>query len=87
MIDYSNEIGSGSKTWLHESELKQKLHRGIFAKNAEVKSWGCYTGESMSKLWYQATGAKMIGAVGKTQYMTNELPVLSTTQGRWTPGI
>jgi hypothetical protein len=25
-------------------------------------------------MWYQATGAKMIGAVGKTQYMTNELP-------------
>jgi len=27
-------------------------------------------------MWYQATGAKMIGAVGKTQYMTNELAVL-----------
>jgi hypothetical protein len=87
MIDYSNEIGSASKAWLHETELRQKLHRGIFAKNAEVKSWGCYTGESMSKLWYQATGAKMVGAVGKTQYMTNELPVLSTTQGRWVTGL
>jgi hypothetical protein len=34
-------------------------------------------------MWYQATGAKMIGAVGKTQYMTNELPVLVLATGRW----
>ena len=87
MIDYSNEIASGSKVWLHETELKQKLHRGIFARNAEIKSWGCYTGESMAKLWYRATGAKMIGALGKTQYMTNELPVLSTSKGRWVTGL
>ncbi len=87
MFDYSNQIGSASKAWLHETELKQKLRHGIFVKNAEVKAWGCYTAESMSKLWYAATGAKMIGAVGKTQYMTNELPVLSTPQGRWSSGL
>jgi hypothetical protein len=87
MFDYSNEIGSASKTWLHETELQQKLRRGIFAKNAQVKSWGCYTAESMSTKWYQATGAKMIGAVGKTQYMTNELPVLASSNGRWATGM
>jgi hypothetical protein len=87
MIDYSNEIGSGSKVWLHENELKDKLHREIFARDAHVQSWGCYTGESMSKMWYQATGAKMIGAVGKTQYMTNELPVLVSASGRWVTGL
>jgi len=87
MFDYSNEIGSASKVWLHENELKDKLHRGIFARDARVQSWGCYTGESMSRLWYQATGAKMIGAVGKTQYMTNELPVLVSASGRWITGL
>ena len=87
MIDYSNEIGSGSKVWLHETELKDKLHRGIFARNAHVQSWGCYTAESMAKMWYQATGAKMIGAVGKTQYMTNELPVLVSATGKWSTGL
>src|SRR6201997_2551306 len=61
LLDYSNEIGSASKVWLHEDELKGKLHHGIFTRNAQVQSWGCYTAESMSKLWYQATGAKMIG--------------------------
>lgn len=67
MFDYSNEIDSGSKVWLHETELK-RIHRGIFTHNAVVKSWGCHTGESMSKFWRQATGKRMIGAIGKTDY-------------------
>ncbi|HEY5706983.1 MAG TPA: hypothetical protein VIS96_15580 [Terrimicrobiaceae bacterium] len=67
MFDYSNEIDSASKVWLHETELK-KIRRGIFTRDALVKSWGCHTGESMSKLWRQATGKRMIGAIGKTDY-------------------
>jgi hypothetical protein len=86
MFDYSNEIGSASKAWLHVSELKQKLHRGIFARNAQVQSWGCYTGQEMSSGWREATGAKMIGADCKTQYMTNELPVLVSPAGKWVTG-
>jgi hypothetical protein len=83
MFDYSNMIDSASKAWLHENELG-KLKRGIFAKDAFVKSWGCHTGESMSKKFASATGVKMIGAVGKTQYMDEELPILSSVAGRWT---
>jgi hypothetical protein len=86
MFDYSNEIGSASKAWLHDSELKEKLHRGIFARNAQVQSWGCYTGQEMSSAWRAATGAKMIGADCKTQYMTNELPVLVSPTGKWVTG-
>jgi hypothetical protein len=67
MFDYSNEIDSGSKVWLHESELN-RIRRGIFTHDALVKSWGCHTAESMSKLWRQATGKRMIGAFGKTDY-------------------
>lgn len=85
MFDYSNEIDSASKSWLHEDELKQ-IRRGIFAKGAQVKSWGCHTGESMSKKWKRATGVPMIGAIGKTDYSVmrtnNWLPGLS--RGRWT---
>ena len=40
----------------------------IFARNAFVKSWGCHTGESMSKKFYEATGTRMIGAIGRTDY-------------------
>lgn len=85
MFDYSNEIDSASKVWLHESELRQ-IHRGIFTRDALVKSWGCHTGESMSKAWRDATGKRMIGAIGKTNYADGHLrgwiPALSPG-GRW----
>lgn len=81
MFDYSNEIDSGSKAWLHETELK-RINRGIFAPKAFVKSWGCHTGESMSKYWKRATGVPMIGAVGKTDYAPGPSPRLSPG-GRW----
>jgi hypothetical protein len=83
MFDYSNEVDSASKVWLHEDELK-KIRRGIFSNDAFVKSWGCHSGESMSKKFAQATGVKMWGATGKTQYQTEALPILSTPGGRWT---
>ncbi len=83
MFDYSNVIDSASKVWLHQDDLRQ-IRRGIFSRDALVKSWSCHTGESMSAKWRAATGVPMIGAIGKTQYMTDELPVLSSDNGRWT---
>jgi hypothetical protein len=85
MFDYSNEIDSGSKSWLHENDLA-KIRRGLFTSDAFIKSWGCHTGESMSKKWKSATGKKMIGAVGKTDYAHGHtrgwVPALSDG-GRW----
>jgi hypothetical protein len=82
MFDYSNHIDSASKVWLHQDDLN-KIRRGIFSRDAFVKSWSCHTGESMSQRWKSATGVTMTGAVGKTQYMTDELPILSSPNGRW----
>jgi len=83
MLDYSNEIDSGSKAWLHQADLKA-IHRGIFARKTYVKSWGCHTGESMSRYWKLATGRKMIGAVGKTDYSTIVVPgAMPAVNGRW----
>ncbi len=82
MFDYSNNIDSASKVWLHEKDLAQ-IKRGIFAKGGYVKSWGCHTGELFSKRFAAVTGSKMIGAKGKTQYMDEELPILSSTGGYW----
>ncbi len=79
MFDYSNEIDSGSKSWLHEKELSQ-IHRGLFTRDAFIKSWSCHTGESMSKLWRSATGKKMIGAIGKTDYANGH-------ERNWTPAL
>ncbi len=82
MFDYSNEIDSASKVWLHENEF-HKLNRHAFSPGAFVKSWGCHSGESMSQKFRRATGIPMWGAIGKTQYMTHELPTLSASDGRW----
>ncbi len=82
MFDYSNNIDSACKSWLHEDDLKQ-INGHAFARRAYCKSWGCHTGESMSKKWYAATGTRMIGALGKTQFMMEELPILVSEGGRW----
>ena len=82
MFDYSNGLDSASKSWLHESELV-KIKRSAFARDATVRSWGCHSGESMSKKWRAAVGNRMFGAIGKTQYMTHELPILSSPGGKW----
>jgi hypothetical protein len=83
MFDYSNQVDSASKVWIHEDDLEQ-LQPGVFAKDAYIKSWGCHTGESMSQKFRHATGAKMWGAVGRTQYNTNELPSLAQPEsGKW----
>ncbi len=67
MFDYSCEILGCSKAFLHQNDLS-KLRRSAFAKNAQSKSWGCHTGESMSSYWRKATGTKLWGAIGKTDY-------------------
>ncbi|MEY2497122.1 MAG: hypothetical protein QOD12_678 [Verrucomicrobiota bacterium] len=85
MFDYSSNIESACKSWLHESELKQ-INRRIFARGAFIKSWGCHTGESMSKKWRAATGTTMLGAIGKTDFSTGELPILSSPNGKWVTG-
>ena len=82
MFYYSNVIDSSAKAWLHETELS-KIDRRIFAKSAFVKSWGCHTGEEMSKYWHAATGTRMWGALGKTQFMDDELPILTSEGGKW----
>ena len=88
MFDYSSNIDSASKNWMHEDELTT-LHRNIFSRDAFVKSWGCHTGESMSKKFYAATGTHMIGAIGRTDYSNRDealngvIPVLSSADGKW----
>ncbi len=82
MFDYSNLIDSASKAWLHEDELKA-IKRGIFTKDAFIKSWGCHTGESFSAAWKKATGTKMIGAIGKTDYSHISTAREITVNGRW----
>jgi hypothetical protein len=88
MFDYSNNIDSASKYYLHEDQLGA-LSRSDFARHAFVKSWGCHTGESMSAKFYAATGTRMIGAIGRTDFSNRDealngvIPVLSSPDGKW----
>jgi len=88
MFDYSNQVASGSKSWLHEDDLAA-LKRNLFVRDSFVKSWGCHTGESMSEKFWYATDTRMIGAIGRTDYANRDdavngiVPILSSPGGRW----
>lgn len=84
MFDYSGVVYGASVSWLHEKDLP-RINRGIFTRDAFCKSWGCHTGESMSRAWKRATGVPMWGAYGKTDY-SDPLAVRLSWGGRWTKG-
>ena len=82
MLDYGNNIMAASTVWLHQDELHQ-INRSIFSKNAYCKSWGCHTGESMSKAWKRALGVPLEGAIGPTDYTVVGQAKLPVVKGRW----
>ena len=86
MFDYSSDVYANSVCWLHQADLG-RISGSAFAKNAYCKSWGCHTGESMSRAWKKATGASMVGAIGKTDYSFMHLRNWAVALGegaRWT---
>ena len=85
-FDYSNEVLGASKAYLHQADLKA-IDRGAISRKAYCKSWGCHSGESFVQAFKRATGVKMIGAIGKTDYSDTWrqiLPYLSSPGGKWT---
>ncbi|MEM9281188.1 MAG: hypothetical protein AAGA96_05130 [Verrucomicrobiota bacterium] len=85
VFDYSNAILGASNCFLHQRDLNQ-FDRKAFARGAYAKSWGCHSGEAFCAEFRRATGIKMIGAVGKTDYSEVGLRVLPFVSpgGRWT---
>jgi hypothetical protein len=71
-----------STAWLHERELG-RIKASVFARNAYCKSWGCHTGESMSKAWKRALGIPLEGANGSTNYQTVSFGRLPSVSGTW----
>ncbi len=82
MFDYSNAVPGASREWLHEDEL-HRFNRRAFAENALCRSFGCHTGESMSGRWREATGLRMWGVVGKTDYAASNTEAMITPGGYW----
>lgn len=85
LLDYSNHSLGTSRTYLHQRDLR-KINRNVFARKAYCKSWGCHSGESFCAEFRKATGKKMIGAVGKTDYSDTWKQILPFVSpgGRWT---
>lgn len=83
MFDYSSNVDSASKSWLRDTDLAA-INRSVFARDADVRSWGCYTGLRMAQIWRRTVGTPMWGVTGKTQYMTDELPVIASAGAHWT---
>ena len=81
LFDYSSSIMGASKAWLHENQLDE-IKRRSFEKKAFCRSFGCHTGESMSKEWKRATGQRMWGVHGKTDY-SDERTVKVSPGGYW----
>jgi hypothetical protein len=84
MFDYSSDVYGASTAWLHEKDLP-RINR-VFTRDAFCKSWGCHTGESMSRAWRRATGVPMWGAIGKTDYANPDGSITLSFGGRWSKG-
>ncbi|RYD38824.1 MAG: hypothetical protein EOP87_00620 [Verrucomicrobiaceae bacterium] len=82
MLDYGSEIMAASTAWLHERDLP-KIKSSVFSKNAYCKSWGCHTGESMTKVWRNTVGIPLEGAKGKTLYTSVGQGKMPLVDGGW----
>ncbi len=82
MFDYGSEIMAVSNAWLHERDIP-RLKSSIFARNAHCKSWGCHTGQSMSKAWKNHLGISLEGANGKTVYTLVGQGTMPIGYGGW----
>lgn len=82
MLDYGNDIMAISTAWIHENDLHQ-IEKKIFAKDAICQSYGCHTGESMSRIWRKVLDVPLIGAAGKTNYEVVGQGKLPSVNGSW----
>ena len=82
LLDYSSEIMAISKAWIHQKDLS-KIKRSVFHPEARCQSYGCHTGESMSRTWRLQIGNHLIGAIGKTDYSGIGQGIMPTVSGSW----
>ncbi len=83
MLDYSSDIIGASKHWMHEKDLESKLKKSAFAPNADCRSFGCYTGNSMSATWQKALGVPLWGNTSFTRYQPVGWGELPEGGGEW----
>ncbi len=82
LLDYSSDVMAACTAWVHERDLP-RVSSSVFAKNANCKSWGCHTAESMSDKWKSATGCALEAATGATNYDKVGQGTLPTSSSGW----
>lgn len=82
LLDYGSDIMAISKAWIHQKDLA-KIKRNVFHREARCQSYGCHTGESMSRSWRLQIGNTLIGAIGKTDYSGIGQGIMPTVSGSW----
>ena len=83
MLDYSNRIIAASTQWMHEKDLAKHLSPELFHPQADCRSYGCYTGQSMSAFWKKATGVPLWGNTESTRYQPVGDGKLPVGAGKW----
>lgn len=83
MLDYSNTIIGSSKQFMHENDLSSKLNKNAFSPSASCRSFGCYTGMSMSGVWKKAMGIPLWGNLESTRYQPVGEGCMPMGCGRW----
>ncbi|MDO5472042.1 MAG: hypothetical protein Q4F35_01785 [Akkermansia sp.] len=83
MLEYSNDMIGASTQWMHENDIATKLQKTSFAPNARCRSFGCYTGNSMSATWAKAMGFPLWGNTEATRYHPVSNGCLPMGNGRW----
>lgn len=83
MLDYSSGIIAVSEQWIHEKDLAKKINRSAFDPNANCRSYGCYTGNSMSRYWFEAFGVPLWGNTESTRYQPVGNGCLPVGAGQW----
>ncbi|MFI3242661.1 MAG: hypothetical protein R3Y56_00245 [Akkermansia sp.] len=83
MLDYSCDIIGVSKVWIHQSDLAKYINPAIFAPQADCWSFGCYTGNSMSKVWKASFGVSLWGNTEATRYQPLSSGRMPEGNGKW----
>lgn len=83
MLEYSNDIIGASTQWMHENDIATRLQKSAFAPNARCRSFGCYTGNSMSGTWAKSMGFPLWGNTEATRYHPVSNGCLPMGNGKW----
>lgn len=82
MLDYGNDVMAVSTEWIHESDLN-RINRSLFTSLSECRSYGCYTGASMSGWWKRILGVPLWGNMESTRYGPVSNGFLPEGLGKW----